>query len=67
VDRIDRMIRINIGLSKGVLIHFQFQVMLFSNRRALRAMRVTMWIMHMAQPWTEPLAKGVKTSKADIA
>ena len=67
VDRIDRIIRIRIGLSKGVFIHFQFQVMLFSNKRAVRAIRVTRWIMHMAQPWTDALASGVKINNAYTA
>ncbi len=38
----DRIIRINIGLSNGVLIHFQFQVHAFSSKKVVRAMRVTM-------------------------
>ena len=50
VDRIDRMSRIRNGLSKGVLIHFQFPVWIFSSRKAVRAMRVTMWMVVMAQP-----------------
>jgi hypothetical protein len=67
VDRINRINRIKIGLSKGVFIHFQSKAQVLSSKKAVRAMRVTMWMMVMAQPWTEPRARGVKTSKADIA
>ncbi len=64
VDRINRINKIIIGLSKGVLIHCHFPVRVFSIKKAVRAMRVTMWMVVTAQPWTEPLAKGVKISRA---
>ncbi len=63
VDRIDRIIRIKIGLSKVVLIHFQFHVKLFSSKKAVRAMRVTRWMVVMAQPWTDARARGVNTKR----
>jgi hypothetical protein len=46
------------------LIHFQFQVQDFSSKKAVRAIRVTMWMMVMAQPWTDARARGVKMSRA---
>ena len=64
VDRINRINRIIIGLSKGVLIHCQFQVRVFSIKKAVRAMRVIRWMVVMAQPWTDPLANGVKINNA---
>jgi len=63
VDRIDRIKRTKMGLSNGVLIHPQFQARLFSSKKAVRAKRVKQWIKHMAHPWTEPIARGVKTSR----
>jgi len=51
-------------LSKGVLIHFQSQFQFISSKKAVRAIIVTRWITHMAQPWTEALARGVKMSRA---
>jgi hypothetical protein len=53
-------------LSKGVFIHFQVQFQFISSKNAVRAMMVTMWMMHMAQPWTEALANGVKINNAYI-
>ncbi len=41
-DRKERRIRKTIGMSKGVLIHFQFPVKVFSSKKTVRAMRVTM-------------------------
>ncbi len=67
VDSKQSKSRARIGLSKGVLIHFQSQVRLLLSKKALRAVRVTMWMMVMAQPWTEPRARGVKMSKAKSA
>jgi hypothetical protein len=67
VDRINRINRIKIGLSKGVFIHFQSQVRFLLSRKAVRAIRVTRWIMHMAQPWTDALASGVKINNAYTA
>ena len=64
VDRINRIIRIKIGLSKGVLIHPQFQERLFSTKNVVRAIKVTRWMVLIAQPCTEPLARGVKMSRA---
>ena len=52
------------GLSKGVLIHFQSHVMVFSSRNAVRAIRVTMWIMVMAHGCTDARARGVKMIRA---
>jgi len=66
VDRITRINRKTIGLSKGVLIHSQFQVRLFSNKKAVRAVSVTRWMVVMAQPWTDALARGVKIRRAYI-
>jgi hypothetical protein len=63
VDRIDRIKRIRMGLSKGVVIHFQFQSRLFSRKKAVKAKRVTPWMTHMAHPWTAPIASGVKMSR----
>jgi len=56
--------RQRIGLSRGVLIHFQVQVQFISSKKAVRAMMVTRWMMHMAQPWTDARARGVKMSRA---
>jgi hypothetical protein len=67
VDRIVRISRTINGLSKGVFIHFQFQDMAFSNKKAVRAIRVTIWMMVMAHSWTDALASGVKMSRANIA
>ena len=50
VDRADNIIRIKMGLSKGVLIHFQFPVTLFSIKNAVRAIKVTRWMLVTAQP-----------------
>jgi hypothetical protein len=62
VEIMDRISRIMIALSKGVFIHFHSQERLFSNKNAVRAIRVTMWITLIAQPWTAPIARGVKMS-----
>lgn len=59
-DRRQRIRRQKIGLSRGVSIHFQFQLRHLFNKRAVRAIRVTRWMMLTAQPWTEPRASGVK-------
>jgi len=67
VDRVDRITRIRIGISKGVLIHFQFPERFFSNKNAVRAIKVTRCMVLIAQPWTEALARGVKISRAYIA
>ncbi len=64
VDRINRINKIIIGLSKGVLIHCQFPVRVFSIKKAVRLRRVIRWIVVTAQPWTDPLARGVKMSNA---
>jgi len=64
VDRIDRINRKKIGRSNWVFIHFQSHVQLFSSRKQVRAMTVTMWMMVMAQGWTEARARGVKMSRA---
>jgi len=42
VDSRQRSSRQRKGLSKGVLIHFQFPVRLFSTKNAVRAIKVTM-------------------------
>ena len=63
-DRIDRIIRIRIGLSRGVLIHFHSHLRHLSTKNAVRAIKVTRWMMPTAQPWTEPRARGVKMSRA---
>ena len=55
------------GLSKGVLIHFHSHLQVFSNKKAARAMSVTMWITVMAQPWTDARARGVKMRREYIA
>ena len=64
VDRIDRIIRVKIGLSNGVLIHFQSLVSVFSTKNAVRAIKPRRWIVVMAQSWTEALASGVNMSRA---
>jgi len=64
VDRKQRSSRQRIGLSNGVFIHFQFQFQFISSKKAVRAMMVTRWITHMAQPWTDARARGVKMSRA---
>ena len=63
-DRRQRNIRTIIGLSKGVLIHFQLEVRVFSSKKAVRAMSVIRWITVMAQGCTPARARGVNTSKA---
>ena len=67
VDRKQSSSRQRIGLSNGVLIHFQFQFQFISSKKAVRAIMVTMWITHIAQPWTDALARGVKINNAYIA
>ena len=64
VDRIDRINSRIIGLSSGVLIHFQFQVMLFSNKKAASDISVTRWMVDTAQSCTDATARGVKTRRA---
>ena len=64
VDRINRINRIKIGLSKGVLIHFQFHVHAFSSKKVVRAMSVIRWMVAISQPWTDARARGVKMSRA---
>jgi hypothetical protein len=54
-------------MSSGVGIHFQVLVMLFSSKKAVRAMRVMRWMKVMAQPWTEARARGEKMSNPYIA
>ena len=66
MDRIDRINRKIIGLSSGVLIHSQFQARVFSNNKAVRAVSVTRWMVVMAHPWTDALARGVKIRRAYI-
>jgi len=63
VDRIARIIKTNRGLSKGVLIHFQFQVRLFSIKNEAKAINVIRCIVFTAQLWTEALARGLNISK----
>ncbi len=63
VDSKQSKSRARIGLSKGVLIHFQFQFQFISSKKEVRAIMVTMWITHMAQPWTEARARGVNTKR----
>jgi hypothetical protein len=53
-----------IGISSGVLIHSHSHLRTLLSRKAVTAMRVTRWIMLTAQPWTDPLASGVKMSSA---
>ena len=67
VDRKQSKSRARIGLSNGVFTHFHFQFQLISSKKAVRAMMVTRWITHMAQPWTDALANGVKINNAYIA
>ena len=63
VDRITRINRINMGMSSGVLIHFQSHVRDLCMRKIVRAMRVTKCMADTAQGWTEPRARGVTISK----
>jgi len=63
-DRKERRIRQIKGISRGVLIHFQAPVQVFSSKKTVRTMRVTMWMMVMAQPWTDARARGVKIRRA---
>ena len=64
VDRIDRINRQIIGLSSGVLIHFQFHVSDFSNKKTVSATKVTICIMVTAQSCTDARARGVKIRRA---
>jgi hypothetical protein len=64
VDSRQRSSRQRKGLSKGVLIHFQLPVRLFSTKNAVRAIKVSRWMVVTAQSWTDALARGVKISRA---
>jgi len=64
VERKESKSRARMGRSKGVEIQFHCQVRVFCIKKAVRAMRVTMWMMVMAQPWTEARKRGVKMSRA---
>ena len=48
------------GLSNGVLIHPSFSLRIFSSKRAVSASSVIRWMTFLAQPWTAPIARGVK-------
>lgn len=52
------------GLSKGVLIHFQSHRRDLSTRKPVSANRVANWIKVIDQDWTEALGNGVNTSRA---
>jgi hypothetical protein len=66
-ERRHRIRRAMRGLSRGVLIHFQSQTRHLPNKKAVRAISVTIWMMVTAQPWTEALARGVKMRRAYMA
>ena len=67
VDSTDRISRRRMGLFKGVLIHSQFHLMHFSNKKAVKATNVIMWMHVMAQDCTEALGRGVRMIRAYIA
>jgi hypothetical protein len=67
VDRKDRIIMTRMGLSKGVLIHPHSHARLFSTKKAVRAMRLIIWIDVTAHGCTEALGRGVRMIRAYIA